>query len=119
VKIFPWNFMKYFSLKFSMEFFMEFHGISWNSMTFRGKFHELTERFSPGNGSRAWWWPLPCVSCRESDGQRMSARGGRESLVSFSTHVHNDNGYFFTRWWTVFWLARPGLSRITRTVAIH
>jgi hypothetical protein len=45
----PWN---------SMENSMEFHGIPWNSMEisgishgiFHGKFNELTERFSPGQG---------------------------------------------------------------------
>jgi hypothetical protein len=35
-------------MEFSMEISMEFHGIQWNSMEFRGKCHELTERYSPG-----------------------------------------------------------------------
>jgi hypothetical protein len=40
----PWNSM-------DMEKSIKFHGIPWNSMEFHGKFHELTERFSPGSVS--------------------------------------------------------------------
>jgi hypothetical protein len=40
----PWNSMEFsmkIFMKFSMEISMEFHGIPWT-------FHQLTERFSPG-----------------------------------------------------------------------
>jgi hypothetical protein len=39
-------FMKNF-YGFSMEISMAFHVVQWNFMELHGKFHELTERFSP------------------------------------------------------------------------